>query len=253
MCAESVRAPPLISIIVAVRNGAETVERTLRSATSQKYPNSEIIVIDGASVDGTQDVVSRFRESLVAFVSEPDRGIADAYNKGIRLTRGEWVYFLNADDVFVSENTLSEIFGENRFEGCDVVVGKVLADDGRVFAGRYSWTLLLRNNVHHQAIFYRGSLIRSRNYNTQYRRYGHDHEHNLSLWKSGIRVAYIQDVVAKWRMGGISDAATWSDYREEFRVRRNVIGRAAWLWNGFTVARYAFKRSRIGFKKLVSG
>jgi glycosyltransferase involved in cell wall biosynthesis len=235
---------PLITIIIAVRNAAATVGRTLRSAIAQTYPRKEIIVVDGASTDGTQDEVAKFSGAIATFISEPDKGVADAYNKGIRASHGDWVYFLNADDVFVSDSTLSDIFGSEKFEGYELVAGCVRAENGRIFSGKFAWTLLLRNNVHHQALFYRGRLIRERNYNTQYRPYGHDHEHNLSLWKSGVSVAYVPHIVAEWRMGGISDAATWRDYKEEFRVRRNVVGRMAWLWNGFTVLRYALKQMR---------
>jgi glycosyltransferase involved in cell wall biosynthesis len=249
MSAQSTESLPLVTIIIAVRNAAATVGRTLRSAIAQRYPCKEIIVIDGASTDGTQEVVAEFSSTIAAFLSEPDKGVADAYNKGIRLSHGDWVYFLNADDEFASETTLSDIFGKQSFEGCDLVLGRVRAEDGRILGGRFTWTLLLRNNVHHQALFYRGRLIRERNYNTQYRRYGHDHEHNLSLWKSGVKVAYVPNVVAEWRLGGISDAATWRDYKEEFKVRRNVVGRAAWLWNGATLARYALKQVRKRFRE----
>lgn len=244
MSAQPPESLPLITIIIAIRNAAKTVGRTLQSAISQAYPRKEIIVVDGASTDGTQGVVAEFSSSIATFISEPDRGVADAYNKGIRASHGDWVYFLNADDVFVSETILADIFGQGSFEGYELIAGQVRAEDGRIFSGRFAWTLLMRNNVHHQALFYSGRLIRERNYNTQYRRYGHDHEHNLSLWKSGVKVAYVPKVVAEWRLGGISDAATWRDYKEEFRVRRNVIGRAAWLWNGFTVLRYGLKQVR---------
>ena len=238
-----------ISVIVAVRNAEATLAKTLESILSQDYPNKEIILVDGASTDRTLEVARRFRDQLDVFVSEPDKGIADAYNKGIRRANGDWIYFLNADDLFFRTTTLSELFRRSLAdEDYDLIVGKVLADDGRLLAGRFTWTLMMRNNVHHQAIFYRGSLLKSLEYNAAYKRYGHDHEHNLALWKSRARVLYVETTIARWSTDGISNNARWKDYREEFRARRNVLGRAAWFWNFSTYARYAIKRTRAALR-----
>lgn len=240
---------PTVSVIVAVRNAVSTVERTLHSVLGQAYPNIELIVVDGVSTDGTLQVMEKFSGSIAKFISEPDRGIADAYNKGIRLAAGDWIHFLNADDVYFSADTLNHVFSDPRASSQELIVGKVLADDGRVIDGRFSWKLLMRNRVHHQAIFYRRELIQRLMYNADYRRYGHDHEHNLLLWRLGIRPLYLSETIAIWNSGGISNNATWKDYREEFRVRRNAIGKAAWMWNGFTISRYLMKRAK---KKLRS-
>ena len=97
----------LVSIIVAVRNAQTTLERTLVSALSQTYPNKEIVLIDGASTDGTMEIVKKYSDRLAVIISERDRGIADAYNKGIARSSGEWVYFLNADDVFMALATFT--------------------------------------------------------------------------------------------------------------------------------------------------
>jgi putative colanic acid biosynthesis glycosyltransferase len=235
---------PTVSIIVAVRNAASSVARTLESARDQTYQHKDIVVVDGKSTDETLAVVGRYSQHVSTLLSEPDSGIADAYNKGIRLAKGEWIYFLNADDVFESNAVLADIFSQGIDDRYDVVVGQVLADNGRVFDGRYTAGLLIRNTVHHQAIFYRASLLKQRPYNAQYRRYGHDHEHNLALWKAGVNALYLRKTIALWATGGISDNAKWKDYREEFRVRRNVMGWAGWPCNAFTVARFLLKRAR---------
>lgn len=240
---------PLISIIIAVRNAEKTLARTLLSAAGQDYEKKEIILIDGASTDDSLQVARKFRDRLSVLISEPDGGIADAYNKGIRNARGDWLYFLNADDVFSSDSTLTRIFAGRNLSRYDLVLGKVLADNGAVFHGRYGWTLLMRNNVHHQAIFYHGDLIRKLQYNTQYKRYGHDHEHNLVLWRKGVKVLYLDEIVAHWSSGGISNNANWTDYKQEFLVRRNVLGRTAWLWNVFTVGRFLLKTGRVALRR----
>lgn len=240
---------PLVSIIVAVRNAQDTLEGTLRSALAQDYANKEIVVIDGASTDSTLQVAQKFRNQLSVLISEPDEGIADAYNKGIRNARGDWLYFLNADDTFQSDHILTQIFSIAAAADCDLVVGKVISDSGRMFDGKYGWALVMRNTVHHQAIFYRRHVLRNLEYNTQYRRYGHDHEHNLRLWRADAKVDYRNITVALWKSGGVSDRARWRDYKEEFRVRRNALGRMGWIWNGFTVARYFLKMSRTRWRR----
>jgi putative colanic acid biosynthesis glycosyltransferase len=236
------RSPPLISVIVAVRNAEKTVVRTLESVLVQTYANKEIILIDGASTDATLQFVRPYQKRLGAFLTEPDNGIADAYNKGVSLARGEWIFFLNADDIFFSETTLADCFEINKFDGYDLVIGKVIADNGRVFNGKLGWKLLIRNQVHHQAIFYRAEILKNFPYNTQYRRYGHDHEHNLLLWRLNLCVKYIELPIAFWATGGISDGAIWKDYTEEFKIRRNVMGLIGWPFNFFTVFRFLAKR-----------
>ncbi len=100
---------PKISVITVVHNGAATIEDTIRSVASQDYPCIEHIVIDGASTDGTLDIVHRHRDKIAAFKSEPDRGMYDAMNKGLALATGEIFGFLNADDIYADSHVLREI------------------------------------------------------------------------------------------------------------------------------------------------
>lgn len=92
---------PLISVITVVLNAERLLEETIASVLEQGYPNLDYVVIDGGSTDGTPEIVERFRKRIAAFVSEPDRGIYDAMNKGLGLARGELVGFLNAGDRYL--------------------------------------------------------------------------------------------------------------------------------------------------------
>jgi len=100
---------PLITVITAVKNNVSTVERTILSVIAQSYGRIEFIVIDGASTDGTVDVVQKYSSSIHHYVSEPDTGVYAAWNKGLELATGEWVCFLGADDYF-SDNSSLEMF-----------------------------------------------------------------------------------------------------------------------------------------------
>ena len=108
-----------ISIITVCFNSAATIKDTLRSIAAQTHPDIEHIVIDGGSTDGTMEIVNRNRERLAHVVSEPDRGIYDAMNKGLALASGDVVGFLNADDFYATPNALQLVaapFMDSRVE-----------------------------------------------------------------------------------------------------------------------------------------
>jgi glycosyltransferase involved in cell wall biosynthesis len=100
--------PPAISVVTVVRNGADVLARCLESVAGQTCPGVEHVVVDGASTDGTADVLRAWNERLSHWISEPDSGIYDAMNKGIALARGEWIHILNADDRYASPSALEE-------------------------------------------------------------------------------------------------------------------------------------------------
>lgn len=92
---------PLVSVITVVRNGAAHIAEAINSVVVQDYPNIEHIVIDGGSTDGTQEIIERNRSKLAYYVSEPDRGISHAWNKGVAVAKGDYIAFLNADDYYL--------------------------------------------------------------------------------------------------------------------------------------------------------
>ncbi len=97
---------PKISVITVCFNSAGTIQRTLESVASQTYPNVEYIVVDGGSKDATMEIVQKFRPAIHHVVSEADRGVYDAMNKGISLATGAWIHLLNSDDFYVDCNAL---------------------------------------------------------------------------------------------------------------------------------------------------
>jgi glycosyltransferase involved in cell wall biosynthesis len=89
---------PLVSIITVVRNGEDCIEATIKSVVSQSYPNIEYVVIDGLSTDNTSKILDRYKDKIAYYISEPDKGIADAWNKGIKACTGDIIGILNAGD-----------------------------------------------------------------------------------------------------------------------------------------------------------
>lgn len=100
---------PLLTVIVAVFNGKATLQNCIDSVIRQTYPNKELIVIDGGSTDGTVELLSKNRDSFSYWISEPDRGVYNAWNKGLAKAKGEWICFLGADDYFWDGSVLERM------------------------------------------------------------------------------------------------------------------------------------------------
>lgn len=122
-----------ISVVTVTYNCKNFLEKTIQSILALSYPNIEYIIIDGASNDGTQDVICSYRDRLAYYVSEPDNGIYDAMNKGIDVATGDWIFFLNAGDV-LCEDALKKLPFEkylNQKDYCGIIGDvRVLYEDG---------------------------------------------------------------------------------------------------------------------------
>ncbi len=97
---------PKISVVTVCYNAESAIENTILSVINQTYTSVEYIIVDGASKDSTMDIVNKYRDKISVIVSEPDKGIYDAMNKGIKLATGDWICFMNAGDSYVNENTI---------------------------------------------------------------------------------------------------------------------------------------------------
>jgi glycosyltransferase involved in cell wall biosynthesis len=143
---------PALSVVTICRNAADGLERTLRSVATQDYPVVEHVVVDGASTDGSLAVLERHRRPNLRFASEPDRGIAHAFNKGIAASTAPWILMLNAGDVFIGNDALRQLAGA--MDGSARLV-TARARCGAKTIPRYrihdGLPLLLRAHLSHQA------------------------------------------------------------------------------------------------------
>jgi len=110
-----------ISIITVVLNNAECIEECIKSVLDQTYKNIEYIVVDGGSTDGTVEIIKKYENKIAKWISEPDRGIYDAMNKGIKLATGEIVGMLNSDDFYASNDVISTVVKEFQKKNVDSV------------------------------------------------------------------------------------------------------------------------------------
>jgi glycosyltransferase len=228
-----------ITIITVAYNSARTISDTLASVASQTHPDIQHIVVDGASTDGTLDIVRRYPH-VAHVVSERDAGIYDAMNKGIALASGEMLGFLNADDVLDGPDAVRSV-AQSAASGHDVVYADLVYvrhDDlsrvvrhwrsGRFLASRlrYGWM------PPHPTFYVRRSLLREVGGFDTRLRIAADYEFMLRcLCRPAIRVGYIRRVLVRMRTGGASNASLHAMLRKSredlLALRRHRIG--GWL------------------------
>ena len=122
---EYIQEKPLITIITITYNAADTIENTIKSVIEQTYSNIEYIIIDGGSKDGTVEIIKKYSKKISYWISEPDKGIYNAMNKGINHAHGAWINFMNAGDTFFDKNTIDNI----NFKSLNNQVIKVIYGD----------------------------------------------------------------------------------------------------------------------------
>lgn len=190
-----------LSIITVVYNAVDTLEETILSVFSQNMEEIEYIVIDGASNDGSVDVIKKYDKQLSYWISEPDRGVFDAMNKGIDRSRGEWVYFLGADDVLMPD-VINKILTKLEHP-LKLVFGDVLFDDGHVMKSSLTIRTLMQNTVHHQGAFYNKTLFDGFRYDQRFKSQA-DYELNLLVYLRKYYYLYCPILVARYATCGIS-------------------------------------------------
>lgn len=238
-----------ISVITAVYNNRDTIAQALDSALAQDHVDVELIVIDGGSTDGTLEILQGYADRLAVLVSEPDRGIYDALNKGIAQASGEVVGFLHSDDVFAEAGVLSRIGAAFADPKVDAAYGDLLYvkkdDPSRVVrtwrAAKFSRSKLARGWMPPHPTFYvrRSVYEQLGGYDTAYR-IAADYDFVLRLLgRGGVRAAYIPEVLVKMRVGGASNRSLKNilrKSREDYRALRNsgVGGLRALAWKNLS-------------------
>lgn len=223
-------ARPAVTVITAVRNGVATLERNLESVRGQSWSPLEHVIVDGASTDGTRELIER-RASRLRFVSEPDRGLYDAMNKGLGLVRDprSYVLFLNADDTFATQDAIERVMrgasGEDliyaRLERWDEELGH-RDSIGRAITAR---DLLFGMACHHQTLFARRRVFdRVGRFDLQYR-IAADYDWVVRAFlRDDLSKRFVPEVVSVMRRGGVSDLRYLDSVRERWRIVRRHYG-----------------------------
>lgn len=217
-----------VSIITAVYNGGQSIASTLKSVAQQDYDSIEHIVVDGASTDNTLDAVRANDERVALLISEPDTGVYDAFNKGLRHATGDVVAFLNAGDTYVSPHVVSKVLGEFSIEGTQAVFADVLivdAEDGTRIVRRYSSKRFTPRGMAfglmpaHPTLFLLREIYQLvGNYDTRFRIAG-DFELCLRAFTIGsVHYRYIPEALVRMPRGGLSN----SGWRSKWAITREM-------------------------------
>ena len=166
------RIEPLITIVTITYNCREDIENTIQSVLSQTYENIEYIIIDGASSDGTLEVINKYKDKIKTIVSEPDNGIYYAMNKAIKLARGEWINFMNSGDGFVNNNVVKNVF-EQPFENASLIYGDTVLvysdnDSKKLKKARPMSAFWQGMPFNHNSLFCKLELLKKTPFNTFY-------------------------------------------------------------------------------------
>jgi len=228
-----------ISIITVSYNSAKTIGETIRSVQEQVYPDIEYIICDGASKDTTLEIINNFNNlGNIRLISEPDKGIYDAMNKGLKIAEGDVIGFLNSDDFYCGPSVISKVAECFQQTGCDALYGDLYYVDHqdinkvvRIWkAGPYKknsfkfgWmpphpTFFVRKEVYERYGGFNTLLKSAADYELMLR----------FIYKNQIKISYLPIFMVKMRAGGVSNAS-WKN-----RIRANNEDKFAWKLNKVT-------------------
>lgn len=232
---------PKLSVITIVYNNVRDIERTMLSVLNQTYSNIEYIVVDGASSDGTFEILKKYEIRLSKLVSEPDRGIYDAMNKGLGLATGEYVLFMNSGDEIYSADTVEKIFAGE--PNADIYYGETeMYDENWRSLGQrrhkvpkdFTWKKFKYGmSISHQAIYIRRTLTDL--YDTQYK-LSADIDWILKAAKRAKKIVNTRMYVAKYLVGGMSKKRHRQSLFERFQIFTKHYGLIPNLVNHVVIA-----------------
>ena len=230
-----------ISIITITYNSAKTLPRALESVRSQTYGDIEHIIIDGASTDGTKELIINYQLSIinsqspkVRWISEPDNGIYNALNKGIAMATGDVIGFLHSDDVLYSPDSIGQIAAAFESSGADVVYGDLEYRHGDKVVRRWRSNAFRRGDLKygwmppHPTVYVRREVYRQVGPYDEWFRISADYDMILRIFTAGYKTRYIPQVLVAMETGGASNRdakARLSKTQEDYiALKKNHVG-----------------------------
>ncbi len=232
---------PKLSIITVVFNDAKNIERTLLSVINQTYDCIEYIILDGGSTDGTVDIVKKYENRISRWVSEKDRGIYDAMNKGLSMATGMYVLFMNSGDELYNNKTVEFVFMSS--PEADIYYGETeMFDEEWNSLGRrrhhvpqnFTWkSFKYGMNISHQAIYIRKSITEP--YDEHYQ-LSADIDWILKAAQKAKKIVNVNRYVAKYLVGGVSKKRHLQSLKERFNIFTEYYGFIPNLFNHGIIA-----------------
>lgn len=212
----------LISIITVVYNDIDNIERTINSVISQKRELIEYIVIDGNSKDGTKELLTKYEDSIDILISEPDKGIYDAMNKGIKLASGKYILFMNSGDNFYHNDIVNSIFNEDvLLKDYDVIYGdvNVVSDNYASIVKGSKPSKLNPMSFNHQAVFVRTQLMKVHPFDTKYKICA-DKNFFATIYDDNTMYYYADTVISEITAIGFSNSNRVKNLKEVKNIKR---------------------------------
>ncbi|CNC38740.1 glycosyltransferase family 2 protein [Yersinia similis] len=261
---------PLISIVTVVFNGADLIENTIKSIISQSYSNVEFIVIDGGSSDGTLDILNRYDDAIDFWISEKDKGIYDAMNKGVKYcSDGSWIIILGSDDELLNISVVIDVIKAH--SDCINIISDVIQHDIKTKVKRYykcwipndrKYKDFLKFPLHHQGFF-----TKNKNIIHYFKPELGVHADLLFMYQSLARgkTVKINEPISMYNTGGTSDLYSFKNILSIFKVARelkiniflcvihapfvfikmllkSIVSRKVVIWLRNLISRYAYVR-----------
>jgi glycosyltransferase involved in cell wall biosynthesis len=230
---------PLVSIITVCFNSGEYIEKTIQSVLEQTYQHIEYVIIDGGSTDSTLDIVEKYRDRVFRIISEPDKGIYDAMNKGVINSSGDIIYFLNSGDQLFRSDTIEHVVGAFTSSNVMAVYGNVqMLDKNRtaktIRGCKVSLKSLLYRRICHQALFSKRQLFDELGPFSDDLHLSADHDHivrGMKKYPEGF--VYLDEVLAKYLDGGMSCKMMTLTKKEDLGIISSNYNRIEYLFGAF--------------------
>lgn len=219
-----------ISIITVCYNSEATIQDTIESVINQTYEDIEYIIVDGASTDGTMEIIKQYRTKISKIISEPDNGIYDAMNKGVALATGDFIGVLNSDDMFINNNIIQSLsqflYNNPHLDGSYADLVFVKRNNTNIVTRKYSSRIFSPKRIRfgimcpHPTFYARRKLFETMgNFDTNYP-IAADFELITRFIKGGAQLGRFSAIMVKMREGGISTSGFFQRVRQNFELVR---------------------------------
>ena len=206
-----------VTVVTVCYNAVNIIEKTILSVINQTYSNIEYIIIDGDSKDGTQDIIRKYSDRISYFISEPDKGIFDAMNKGLNVATGDYINFMNAGDLFFDSHVLTTVFAEKTYnENVGFIFGLSVTPDGIV----HKYVPFMENpnrykgmGICHQSLFVKTELAQKYKFSLRYP-VSADYGMIYSIYKDGYKYVKYDFPICIYEGGGFSERNPWMMIRD---------------------------------------
>lgn len=217
-----------ISIITVSYNALKTIEQTINSVVNQSYPNIEYIIIDGGSTDGTVDIIKKYKDKIAYWISEPDGGIYDAMNKGIKVATGDYIQILGADDCMINEAVIADVVSDIKNKEADLYCYGVIGVDETALKEKYLGNHYVRNGnpkytmIPHPGMFVKREMYLKFPFDTSYK-IAADYKFFLQCYlNDNVIFSYYDMPVVYFSLSGVSSKSVVLAEKENLRIFKDL-------------------------------